>query len=428
MAADNLERIGNTWYASMHVPPDVREELGKSRLKKTLKTADKRVAIERARIIIAEWWRDILRARRSPSTKLSPLTSEALIWRESIKKSEAQPSKDEDDIDDRDLLSDRVEQIEEKHGSEAASAFAAVALGKKTPLLPLIDQWATYTGKTVKGKTLTMYKADTLRLSQSLQNLEDLTHRNVRDWLWGLAANTGDGMSEGNQRRILNGLSSFWRWCYAQNLIEEAASNPFIGQPVHRGAVQTKRIPFTADEVVDTWSKALEKDDQPLADLIYFAAYTGARIEELCLVQSKDVSPNGSSFKIPDAKTGAGVREVPVHSMLKATIQRLIGDTTDGYLIKSTAKNTHDKRSDPLGKRFGRLKDGLGFGPERVFHSIRKTVATQLENAGIAEGVAADILGHEKQTMTYGLYSGGTSLENKARAIEALSFKFLKQV
>jgi integrase len=51
----------------------------------------------------------------------------------------------------------------------------------------------------------------------------------------------------------------------------------------------------------------------------------------------------------------------------------------------------------------------MGFGDEKVFHSIRKTVSTLFEQAEVLEGVAADILGHEKQAMTYGLYSGGSS-------------------
>lgn len=65
---------------------------------------------------------------------------------------------------------------------------------------------------------------------------------------------------------------------------------------------------------------------------------------------------------------------------------------------------------------------GLGHGPDRVFHSIRKTVATQLENAGVPENVSTDILGHEKKTMTYGLYSGGSSLKVKAEALEKVNY------
>jgi integrase len=73
-----------------------------------------------------------------------------------------------------------------------------------------------------------------------------------------------------------------------------------------------------------------------------------------------------------------------------------------------------------VGKRFGRLKRSLGFGDDLVFHSIRKTFATVCEQQGINEGVAADLLGHEKQTMTYGLYSGGSSVTQKKTVIDII--------
>ena len=38
------------------------------------------------------------------------------------------------------------------------------------------------------------------------------------------------------------------------------------------------------------------------------------------------------------------------------------------------------------------------------------------------ENVVADIVGHEKPTMTYGLYSGGVSLAVKAAALAKLSY------
>jgi integrase len=78
-----------------------------------------------------------------------------------------------------------------------------------------------------------------------------------------------------------------------------------------------------------------------------------------------------------------------------------------------------------MGTRFGRLKKGAGFGKELVFHSIRKTVAALLENAGVSENVAADIIGHDKPTMTYGLYSGGASLAVKREATQKLRYRKL---
>ena len=45
-----------------------------------------------------------------------------------------------------------------------------------------------------------------------------------------------------------------------------------------------------------------------------------------------------------------------------------------------------------------------------------------MEQAGIAEGIAADILGHDKPSITYGLYSGGASMEQKNTAIRAIKY------
>ena len=38
------------------------------------------------------------------------------------------------------------------------------------------------------------------------------------------------------------------------------------------------------------------------------------------------------------------------------------------------------------------------------------------ENAKIPEGVAADIAGHKKQTISYGLYSGGNDIAGMREA------------
>ena len=51
-----------------------------------------------------------------------------------------------------------------------------------------------------------------------------------------------------------------------------------------------------------------------------------------------------------------------------------------------------------------------------------------LEQAGVPEGVAADIVGHKKQTMTYGVYGGGSSMEQKQEAIEKLVYPPLPEL
>jgi hypothetical protein len=54
----------------------------------------------------------------------------------------------------------------------------------------------------------------------------------------------------------------------------------------------------------------------------------------------------------------------------------------------------------------------------RARRPVRKTVATLLEDAGCPEGVAADLLGHDKPTITYGLYSGGSSMATRREWLE----------
>ncbi len=148
--------------------------------------------------------------------------------------------------------------------------------------------------------------------------------------------------------------------------------------------------------------------------------WTGCRIEELCALKVEQVKDD--HFSVSEAKTKAGRRDVPIHRELAQTMARLIENSKDGYVLSGLTENKYGDRSNAIGKRFGRLKMELGFGPQLVFHSIRKTVVTIFENAGVAENVVADIVGHEKTTMTYGLYSGGLSLAVKRKALNKLAY------
>lgn len=46
-----------------------------------------------------------------------------------------------------------------------------------------------------------------------------------------------------------------------------------------------------------------------------------------------------------------------------------------------------------------------------VFHCLRKNMSTALEAAGVPESTAQQIVGHEKTSLTYGLYSDGVPMD-----------------
>jgi integrase len=170
--------------------------------------------------------------------------------------------------------------------------------------------------------------------------------------------------------------------------------------------------------------KAVPQDDMILSDLIRLAAHTGCRIDELCSLGLDDVNliDRVPYFLVKDAKTDAGNRKVPIHSAVKQLVAQLKDSSKDGYLLSGLTFNKYGDRSNAIGKRFGRLKSSLGYGRELVFHSFRRGVATQFENKGVPEVIAARILGHEFPTMSFGTYSGGADLETLRGAVELLDW------
>jgi integrase len=192
----------------------------------------------------------------------------------------------------------------------------------------------------------------------------------------------------------------------------------------------TRRCFLPAD-VVRLWKAAEAKGDLPLAASIRIAAYSGMRREGVCTLKvdaiKRDPETNIDFMHVSE-KTAAGVRDVPVHPAIRELLTNLsqkadrdgylIHSSDDNYLIHSSDDNKYQKRGDAIGKRFTRLTQERSFDSRFVFHSIRHTVAHLLETAECPEGVAQDIVGHVKQGMTFGLYSGRTRLDHRARWLE----------
>lgn len=313
-----------------------------------------------------------------------------------------------------------------EHRPAPPSAPPSASPGSATPFLEHVEAWAAQLG--MKPRQAGEYRADVIRFAERRPDLTvaGVEKRHARDWVKALAE---QGRAEATIIRKLSALRSYWRYLQAEGVVGEDHT-PFAKVTLpgsvtgRRVAPEDKRQPFAKADVVKLWRAALADDhDQPLADLIRLAAYTGARIESLCQLTAARVQVDpetGIRFLQFSDKTEAGVRQVPVHPALASLVDRRLHDC--GYLIAVRAARKGGERSVGIGKRFGRLKTRLGYGPQQVFHSIRKTTATLLENARCPESTAADLLGHDKPTMTYGLYSGGTDLREKQHWVGRLDY------
>lgn len=184
---------------------------------------------------------------------------------------------------------------------------------------------------------------------------------------------------------------------------------------------QIDRESFSDSELERILEATKQKE---LSVLILFAMYTGCRIEELVSLKLGDIHSKKERYiiNIIEGKNENSIRSIPVYKEIEPIlVERLTASET--YIFPHGSNNANGTRSDAYSKQFGRIKTKLGFGKEKVFHSIRKTVATKLEQAKVTEGIAADILGHNKETMTYGLYSSGSALEAKIDAIDRIHYE-----
>lgn len=422
----NVELRYKTYYAVFYVPKDVQHTLGRTKFTRSTETGDRALAERRASAFVTSWKAFIADAtHQSPD----PVIADALSLHAELTRHPRSPGLVEDFIDEMAL------EIGAKD-AHAAQAFELIATGKRKPLSTLISSWKSHeVSRKLRTKTIDQMVADVSPLASDLKTAHRMDERTCSIWINYIA--TSQKLTASSVTRIVGSCRNFYRYLKSIGEVSGKDSDVFV-IPVeyrkskrHNAKAGNRTISwkaFTDDQVVVLHAEALIKRDQLLADLIFLGAYTGARIEEICSLKCLNVSLTATTFDIVDAKTEAGVRVVPLHSSIQFRVTTLVEESKDGYLLSGLTFNKYGDRSNAIGKRFGRLKNALEFDRTLVFHSIRKTFTTMLENAGTPENIAADIIGHDKPNMTYGIYSGGASLKTKRAAIEHVSYRFQAEV
>ena len=416
---NHLELRYRTYSAVLIIPKDVRHIFQKTRFSESLGTSDLKSAQALATMKVIKW-KGLIASARARSD--DPIVNSAIELNRMYKSSPPELVTE--------IIDEETARIAHERGEYLSEAFNDVASGKSKALVGLIDAWVkNEQRRNLKAKTIAQMKSDVQLLVQSMPTAKSLSANNITLWLQ-LITKQGN-LTPASVTRIVGSCKNFYRYLKQANEIESHTQDPFrvpnefkISKKRNSKAFNKTESwkPFENDDITRLHEYALQ-GDKSLADLIFIGAYTGARIEEICSLKRKDINLMKRAIKISDAKTEAGVREIPIHTKLFPLINNLM-KYDDEYLIPNLTKNKYGDRSNAIGKRFGRLKKNLGYSKSHVFHSIRKTFTTQLENASVLENITADIIGHEKPRMTYGLYSGGTTLEVKRKAIAKVKYDF----
>lgn len=400
------------WYAVLEIPKALRPYFGKARFKETLGTDSIRVAQIKVLPIVAEWKSWIEAARKGDKT----LEAQVQLWRQ--KRQNLKNAKVPEHEIEEAFFNIALDSDDPEKGIELLN----VSSGRWIRLSSHVDEYMASLGDLNTPKTKDMKRSDIMRFVRQFDYAHEVTKKKVINWVEGVLI-AKDRLSAPTCSRIVSSVRGYWDFLERHKAL--AIATPFVGVVPNRKKAQrqsgkkiAKRSHFTPDEFQKLLANCAH--DTPLANLIWLGAYTGCRIEELCSLKLRNVT--NDRFIIEDAKTSAGWREVPIHGHIQRLVADLKKTTSDDYLLGGLSFNKYGDRSNAIGKRFGRLRNKAGFGPELVFHSFRKGVATQLETAGVAENITARLLGHEFHTMSYGVYSGGVSFEVLEKAASNINW------
>jgi integrase len=409
---DYLIQRGNTWYARMGIPEDVRHKLGHKReYIQSLGTPDRNVALIKSKPLIAEWKDAIHIARGNASV----IQKTALMMRH---EAAADPEMNPDTgMTATDYAAEDI--ADGLDGFEKTEFYNYYTGRIGTPFNHFASEFirATYTNAKTAGdaqRSINLFMAH-------CPTLQSVTARAVMKWI------DAETRSQSSVSKTKTFLSKYWKYLQQRDYVDRDLK-PFTDIELPKTLKPRQpREAYTDDEVALILDHLQLKQDKVLTAITTLAMYTGARISELAglMIDSVITIDGITCLKIDDAKTKAGNRAVPVHPEIEKLVQTLMTDSTDGYLVSGVkSKGGRDRRADVLGKRYGRLvRNDCKLPKSKVFHCFRNTVATKLESAGIPENIAADIVGHDKATMTYGLYSGGTSTQQKFDAVKTIQYK-----
>jgi len=325
---------------------------------------------------------------------------------------------------------DYWEAIEAAGGGDVLANLNKLT-GQTIDHLTEIESWLGISGLT--SKTMDMYRSDVRTFIEAVGEKQPFEEQGVRDWYH---HQRRSDISPKTINRKLGAIKGYHGHLIERGLVDRRGpyGRPFddlktASKQAAKASTKNQTRPWTDEEVIHLYEAAKKGEASQLVDMIVLGMFTGARIESLYRIRKRDVDLDAATVLIgaEGDKTEAGQdRRIPIAQSLLPTMERLVarGDEPEDYLLRFRGKG--DKRSDPDGKRFGRLKEKLfpGEGRKATFHSFRKTFITKLGNEVRApEHVIRDIVGHDNtKNVTMGLYRARMSPEEMRPFIDSLAY------
>ena len=425
-----LEWHGQQWRARVKVPADLRGVLKKGKVTVPLHTDSLSLANRLKWDAVAQI-KASFEAIRKGSSEGGPLMGEAVRLR---------LLKASDPATHRQVLETRMEELAD---DPAVLDFVEIAQAVSTPILLHFEAFTAHKAYRVKSgadlKRVLTWLVAWLKRRGEPAYIEDVTRKLAGAFLEGFLL---PGRSTKKVASYLGFLREYWKWLKQRG---HAVENPWLDQDlpsaprrVREAEPDRGKRAYTDQELVRLLCGPA-KDYLP--DLMRVAVLSGMRLEEICQLQVQDC--DGGSFHIWQGKTANAIRNVPIHSDLKALVtRRTQGKSPKEFLFEDLPEvpDSRDTRSDPASKRFTRYRREVGVD-ERPngkaksnvdFHSFRRTFirkardAMETANGAFNPWTLADVIGHDDEgvkdvlKLTMSHYPGPASETAKRKLVESV--------
>ena len=206
-----------------------------------------------------------------------------------------------------------------------------------------------------------------------------------------------------------------------------APDNPFHGHNLEARQTNESYQPFEPNQLQVLTKEAGDE----IRDVIIIGLYSGMRLDEISSIKRDEIITieGVRCFFVSKSKTKAGIRHVPIHSLLIGIVDKYLEQNNGEYLLPQSnkIKRADGKRGPWYSQAFTRLRRRvLPMATDRqCFHSLRGHFITCLDRAGVPEQRIGAITGHtEKKAKTeaFKTYSQGAGMQELSNYVELVRY------